>query len=168
MLKLYYDRFRETYHNIFKSLIFSFILFSFSSPFFLHNYTFFLKQSCYLLVSRCHRRSVRRSVRCVVRYVVRRSVCCVVRYVVHTLFARRPVAVHAPSASHSLVVRAPFACHPLASARRVCNVTPTLWCRDPLRLHLCAKWPPHLPMPTTTLRQLSPINFFFNFSKKYV
>jgi len=30
MLKIYYDRFRETCHNIFKSLIFSFPLFSFS------------------------------------------------------------------------------------------------------------------------------------------
>ena len=30
MLKIYYDKFRETCHNIFKSLIFSFPLFSFS------------------------------------------------------------------------------------------------------------------------------------------
>ena len=45
MLKIYYDRFRETCHNIFKSLIFSFSLFtfSFSFPFFLKKYTFFLK-----------------------------------------------------------------------------------------------------------------------------
>ena len=71
MLKIYYDKFWETCHNISKSLIFSSPHFSFSSPLFLQEYPFFLKQSRCSHVSRCRRRSVCRFVRRTDRRVVR-------------------------------------------------------------------------------------------------
>ena len=111
MLKIYYDRFWETCHNISKSLIFFFPHFSFSSPLFLQKYHFFLKQSRCSHVLCCRRRFVRRTDRRAVHtplaypFFLKQSRCLLVsrcrchsvrlavrrtdRHVVHTPFAHR-------------------------------------------------------------------------------
>ena len=105
MLKIYYDRFMETCHNIFKSLIFSFPLFffSFSSPF---SPTFrtivsFQKQSF-----AHHFHAIRSpSARC---SLVLRSSSARRPRATYVFFVHRPRAVRAPSARPPLVVCAPF------------------------------------------------------------
>ena len=185
MLKIYYDIFGETCHNIFKSLIFSFLFFSFSfsSPFFLQKYTFFLKQSCYLLVSRCRRRFVRRFVPFAAPFAtsfatsfVHRS--CSVRAsfahrsrVVRSPSMHRPLAIRSPSAHCLLVVRAPFACHPLtirsSCLQRDSNVV-VPWPSSPSFMSKMAATLANADNRTQPTISYQFFFLFFNLSKIYV
>jgi len=143
MLKIYYDRFRETCHNIFKSLIFFLpSFFSFSSPFSpkLRSIISFSKQS---FVHRSHaiRSPSTRRPRVIwtLRTLsARRSHClCTVR----ELSARPPRTVR------ELPARPPHTVHELPA--RPSHTVHELCARPPHTIHELSARPPH------TVRELS-------------